>query len=79
MQKVINVFNELPKEVIESQSTDGRSGGRGEETMLLQARRRQGEVQPMQQCCSQLRKTGGHGSCPWSILSKGRSECISQI
>lgn len=54
VQKVINAFNELPKEVIESQTTHGHSGGRSEEMVLLQARRRQRVVQPRQQCCSQL-------------------------
>lgn len=58
MQKVINAFNELPKEVIESQTTRGCSGGRSEELVLLQARGRQGAVQPGQQCCSQLTVPG---------------------
>lgn len=76
MQKVINVFNELPKEVIASQTTHGCSGGRDEERGLLQERRRQGAVLCPAQC---PRKTGRHSSCPQPVPSKGRSECISRI
>lgn len=80
MQKVINVFNELPKEVIESQSTQGRSGGRGEDAVAGEEEAGNGAA-----CAAVLfpahcpRKTGRHGSCPQSVPSNGRSECISQI
>lgn len=51
MQKVINVSNELPKEVIESQ-THMAAAGEGAERMLL-LRERMGKraaAQPVQRC-----------------------------
>lgn len=68
MQKVINVFNELPKEVIESRTTYGCSGGRGQGDVSVAGK--DGEAScgtaraamPFPVHCP--RKTVGHSSCP---------------
>lgn len=83
MQKVINAFNELLKEVIESQTTYICSGGRGRGDSAVAGKDREASCGTARSVTSFPdhcpRKTVGHSSCPWSIPSKGRAECISWI
>ena len=67
MQKVINVFNELPKEVIESQTTYGCGGGRGRGDVAVAGKDREASrsaaraAMPFPVHCP--RKRVGHSSC----------------
>lgn len=76
--KVINAFNELPKEVIGSQTAYGcRAVAVASKDVRRAAAQPACAMMPFSVHCP--RNTVRHSSCPQSVLSKGRAECIPWI